>query len=466
MKTARLMGASVLVAVMALAAGACGSPGSPSGSSNNEASQVHNDAKANDTAKCRNTVKKPNAEKVTVWAWYPAFGKLVDHFNETHDDLQVCWTSADQSAKAYSRFNTTIKAKSGAPDVIQLEYAVMPQFASGVEKHLVDLSKFGVDKIRSNYTAGAWKDVQLGGSKGVYGVPVDVGPVVMYYRKDIFDKYQVKPPTTWDEYEQAGRELKQKGYTGHIGNWQPNGTLFNYAYYDQNGAKVFKYSANDPENVGIKINSDKVKKVVSFWQKLAKDDIVATDDTDTAEWNKKNVDGSYATIIHASWLVGYLNGVSGVQEGSQWQIAKAPVWDQSDPDVNCGGSGMAVTDQAKHTEAAAKVAMELFGDDAAQDIAVNDSGLYPTWTKKLSSTAFLDRQEPFFGNQKINKIIAPVAQGYKGYQFLPFQTYANDEQTKTLSAILRDGKNVSTSLDSLQQTLSDYAKQQGFKVSQ
>lgn len=68
MKTARLMGASVLVAVMALAAGACGSPGSPSGSSNNEASQVHNDAKANDTAKCRNTVKKPNAEKVTVWA--------------------------------------------------------------------------------------------------------------------------------------------------------------------------------------------------------------------------------------------------------------------------------------------------------------------------------------------------------------------------------------------------------------
>ena len=181
MRKLRLIGASALVAVMALSAGACGSPGAPSGSGDDGSKQVHSDAKANDSAKCRNTVKKPKAEKVTVWAWYPEFGKLVDHFNETHDDLQVCWTSADQSAKAYSRFNTTIKAKSGAPDVIQLEYAVMPQFASGVEKHLVDLTKFGINKVKSDYTAGAWKDVQLGGRQGVYGVPVDVGPVVMYY---------------------------------------------------------------------------------------------------------------------------------------------------------------------------------------------------------------------------------------------------------------------------------------------
>lgn len=181
MRKLRLIGASALVAVMALFVGACGSPGEPSGSGDDGSKQVHSDAKANDSAKCRNTVKKPKAEKVTVWAWYPEFGKLVDHFNETHDDLQVCWTSADQSAKAYSRFNTTIKAKSGAPDVIQLEYAVMPQFASGVEKHLVDLTKFGINKVKSDYTAGAWKDVQLGGRQGVYGVPVDVGPVVMYY---------------------------------------------------------------------------------------------------------------------------------------------------------------------------------------------------------------------------------------------------------------------------------------------
>ncbi|MDF7640195.1 extracellular solute-binding protein [Bifidobacterium sp. ESL0784] len=449
----------VLAGAMALSVGACGS-----GSDNGGSKTAGSDAHANDSAKCINKVKNPKAEKVTLWSWYPQVEKLIDHFNDTHNDVQVCWTSSDQSAKAYSRFSTAIKAKSGAADIVQLEYAMMPQYASGVEKHLVDLNKYGVSKIKDNYTPGAWKDVQLGGNKSVYGVPVDVGPVVMYYRKDIFDKYGVQLPTTWDEYEKAGLELKAKGYQGHIGNWQPNGTLFNYAYYDQAGGKVFKYSANDPEKVGIDVNSASVKKVVTFWQKMAKEGIVATDDTDTAAWNKKNVDGSYATIIHASWMVGYLNGLSGVQDGSIWQVAKAPGWTANDPAINCGGSALTVTDQAKDTKQAAKVAMEFFGDDQAQDIAVNDSGLYPTWQKKLKSQAFLDRGEKFFNNQKINTIIAPVAQNYKGYQFLPFQTYANDEQTKTLAAILRDGANVDTKLDAWEKTLSTYAKQQGFTV--
>ncbi|KFF30751.1 ABC transporter substrate-binding protein [Bifidobacterium bombi] len=453
---------TVLVsATMVMGVSGCGQPGAPSGGSSGSAA-VHTDTKANDDAKCRNTVKYPKAEKVTLWSWYPQVGKLIDHFNESHKDVQVCWTSGDQSAKAYSRFNTAIKAKSGAADIVQLEYAVMPQFASGVEKHLVDLTQFGANKIKNDYTPGSWKDVQLGGDKGVYGVPVDVGPVVMYYRKDIFDKYGVNVPTTWAEYEQAGRELKAKGYQGHIGNWQPNGTLFNYAYYAQKGAQVFKYSANDPEKVGINFNSSEVKDVVSFWQKLAKDDIVSTDDTDTAEWNKKNVDGSYATIIHASWMVGYLSGLSGVQDGSHWQVAKAPVWKEGDPAINCGGSALAVTDQAKDTKLAAKVAMDFFADDGAQQIAVNDSGLYPTWKKKLNDPEFMNRREKFFDDQKINEIVAPVAKAYTGYQFVPFQTYANDEQTKTLSAILRDGKDVGGELDALQKTLTDYAKQQGF----
>jgi multiple sugar transport system substrate-binding protein len=455
--------ALAVAGIMVLSVGACGQPGAPT-SAGNGSQTVNNDATANDDAKCINTVKYPNAEKVTLWSWYPQVEKLVDHFNGTHKDVQVCWTSSDQSAKAYSRLSTTIKAGSGAADIVQLEYAVMPQYASGVEKHLVDLTKFGAAKIKSDYTSGAWKDVQLGGDQGVYGIPVDVGPVVMYYRKDIFDKYGVQIPTTWEEYEKAGQELKSKGYEGHIGNWQPNGTLFNYAYYDQNGGDVFKYSANDPEKVGVDINSEQVKTVVSFWQKLAQEDVVATDDTDTAEWNKKNVDGSYATIIHASWMVGYLNGLSGVQEGSVWQVAQAPVWSESDPAVNCGGSALAVTDQAKHTELAAKVAMEFFGDDEAQELAVTESGLYPTWKKKLESQEFLDREEEFFDGQQINQIIAPVAGAYEGYQFLPFQTYANDEQTKTLSSILRDGTDVSTGLDSLQKTLTTYASQQGFTV--
>ena len=33
----------------------------------------------------------------------------------------------------------------------------------------------------------------------------------MIYRKDIFDKYGITPPTTWDEYAAAAQKLKDAG---------------------------------------------------------------------------------------------------------------------------------------------------------------------------------------------------------------------------------------------------------------
>ena len=169
-------------------------------------------------------------------------------------------------------------------------------------------------------------------------------------------------------------------------------------------------------------------------------------------------------MVNASWLIGYVKGVSGAQEGAVWQVTDAPKWDDSTPMVNQGGSTLAVTDQAKHTEAAAKVAIGLWDSDKNQEVAVKDSGNFPVMNSKLESDDFINYEEPFLNNQKVNDVLAPIAQGYKGYSFLPFQTYAYDEQTKAFTKIVRDGADVSSTMTDLQKTLEDYAGQQGFTV--
>lgn len=456
-KVTRIM-AALAAGAMALTIGACG------GSSNNGAAES-NDAHANDSAKCTNKVKKDGVEKVTVWAWYPSMDKVVDQFNEKHDDVQVCWINGGQGGQEYTKFNTAIKAKSGAPDVIQLEYEAIPQFVAGQEKHLVDLVKYGVNDIKSEYTEGAWRDVTVGGGDSVYAVPSDAGPFVMMYRKDIFDKYGVKVPTTWAEYEEAGKQLRAKGYEGHIGNYQPNGTAFNIAFFAQKNEHVYKYSSEDPTKVGIDFEGKGTKEVMEYWQKLAKEGVVSTDDSFTAEWNKKIMDGSYASAINAAWLVGYMKGISGASDGAEWRMAPAPVWDDSTPMVNQGGSAFAVTDQAKHTEKAAYVAMNLFRDDASWKIGIEDMGNFPTWKQALESDSFKNREDDFFDGQKVNEeVTIPTANGYKGYDFLPFQTYAYDEQTKAFTNIVRKGADAGSTLKALDQKLSDYAKQQGYTV--
>ena len=74
--------AVLAAAAMTVSIAACGG-----GSNSGGAAAVHTDKTANDNAECQNTIKKKGVQKVTVWAWYPAIEKVVDQYNETHDDL-------------------------------------------------------------------------------------------------------------------------------------------------------------------------------------------------------------------------------------------------------------------------------------------------------------------------------------------------------------------------------------------
>jgi multiple sugar transport system substrate-binding protein len=448
---------AALAVTMSLAA--CGG-----GSSSGEAS-ASSDKHANDSASCTNKVVHPNAEKVTVWAWYPSFEKIVDHFNKTHSSVQVCWNNGGQGGAEYTHFQNTIKAGKGAPDIIQLEYEAMPQFLAGQKKYLVDLGKYGFNSYKSDFTDGAWNSVTFGSSSSVYAVPVDAGPFVMYVNQSVFDKYGVKVPTTWKEFEQAGKDLKAKGYEGRLTNWQTDGTAVNIALFAQKNAKVYKYSATDPTKVGINFNQKAVKDVLSYWQNLAKEGLIDTADQSSTDTMKKFGSGLYATYVQASWFMGYyVKGAFKTPESSPFKIYAAPKWNDSTPDVNQGGSAFAVTYQAKDTSVAAKVARELYGDDYSRNSGVTDGGLFPTWTKTLSSSSFINQTYPYLGNEKANKVIAPVAKGWKGDQFLPFQTYAYDAQQKAFAGIVKSGKSVDSSVSSLTSSLQSYAKQQGFTV--
>ena len=106
---------------------------------------------------CTNKIVAKSAPVVSVWAWYPNMAKVVDNFNNAHTDVQVCWTVAGQGAPEYAKFQTAISAGKGAPDVIMLEADQLTGFE--IQKALVDLSKYGANDVKKNFSDGAWKDV-------------------------------------------------------------------------------------------------------------------------------------------------------------------------------------------------------------------------------------------------------------------------------------------------------------------
>ncbi|WP_022889543.1 ABC transporter substrate-binding protein [Agromyces italicus] len=413
-------------------------------------------------ASCTNEIVNADATQVDVWAWYPEFEAVVDLFNETHEDVQVCWTNAGQGNDEYTKFSTALEAGSGAPDVIQLESEVISSFS--IRDGLVDLADYGASDVQGDYTEGAWKDVSSGDA--VYAIPVDGGPMGMLYRQDILDEHGIAAPTTWDEFAAAAQALKDAGAPGVLADFPTNGRAYNQALFAQAGSVPFDYDNANPTKIGIDVNDEGSKKVLAYWNDLVEKGLVATDDAFTADYNTKLVDGSYAIYVAAAWGPGYLGGLSDADSDAEWRAAPVPQWDAANPvQINWGGSAFSVTSQAKDKEAAALVAKEIFGTEEAWKLGIEQAALFPLWKPILDSDYFRDLEYPFFGGQQINKdVFLEAAGGYTGFTFSPFQNYAYDQLTEQLFAMVEGEKDSATALDDLQISLEKYATEQGFTL--
>ena len=412
---------------------------------------------------CTNKIVNKSAPAVSVWAWYPNMAKVVDNFNNSHKDVQVCWTVAGQGAPEYAKFQTAIAAGKGAPDVIMLEADQLTGFE--IQQAIVDLSKYGANDLKKNFSEGAWKDVSQGSA--VYAIPVDGGPMAMIYRKDIFDKYGItKPPTTWAEYETDAQKVKDAGgpLFGDLGSNVPAALT---ALMAQKGAVPFTYDLQDPKKISIKLDDQATKDVLDYWAGLVKKKLVGTADQFTTDYISGVVGGKYATYVSAAWAPGYLTG-AGVGKGSEkgsFAVASLPQWDPSNPAVNWGGSAISVTSQATDAKLAAEVAKGLYADDASLTDGWKTQTIFPLNLGVLKSDAFINNKVEFFNGQTANKgVYIPAENNYKGFNYSPFSVYYYAQLQAAVVKINAGKTTGAQAATDLQNTMVKYAKSQGFTV--
>ncbi|MBW9094392.1 extracellular solute-binding protein [Microbacterium jejuense] len=453
MKTKPVLAAITMLAV-AGALAACTAGGGGNG-----------DGGGSDASNCTNKIKNPDAPVVTLWAWYPNAETVVDNFNEANDDVQVCWTNAGAGGDAYDKFQTAISAGSGAPDVMMVEADRIASFQA--QDALVDLRDLGYEDVKDNFSDGAWKDVSVG--DGIYGAPIDGGPMGMIYRTDVFDKYGITPPTTWTEFEATAQQVKDAGgpvFASFAANQPAEVTALMY----QNGAEPFTYDPADEGEIGINLNSDEVKEVLDYWDGLVEKGLVGTEDQFTPEYIAAVINGDYATYLSAAWAPGYLQG-AGVGEGADagvWATAPMPQWDPNNPiAINWGGSAFSVSSQAKDPELAAKVAFGVYADQASLDEGWQQQIIFPLNVDVLDSPEFQDYEVPFFNGQQANKeVYVPAANAYKGMTYTPLGQYYYSALTKQIAAINDGSATGSEAADALQADVVAYAEEQGFTVTQ
>ncbi|WP_419155738.1 extracellular solute-binding protein [Streptomyces longwoodensis] len=88
---------------------------------------------------------------------------------------------------------------------MQAEYQALPTLVSN--DALADISR-DVGDAKGKFAEGVWQPSDARHRRDLRG-PQDIGPMMFYYRADLFEKYGLTVPTTWDEFAATARKLKE-----------------------------------------------------------------------------------------------------------------------------------------------------------------------------------------------------------------------------------------------------------------
>jgi raffinose/stachyose/melibiose transport system substrate-binding protein len=167
------------------------------------------------TAACTSTGSSGgNGGDVTlsVWSWRPedaaVYRQIFTKFHASHPHVKVDFKP--YKATEYNTILSTGLTQAGGPDVMQLRsYGLVQPLIQAGDLVALDGKVAGL----SNFDTTA-----LDGARGkkdgkVYGVPLEMSTFQIYYNKDIFAKYQLQPPTTWDQMISSAKTLQGKGVT-------------------------------------------------------------------------------------------------------------------------------------------------------------------------------------------------------------------------------------------------------------
>jgi multiple sugar transport system substrate-binding protein len=395
--------------------------------------------------------------EITYWSWTPSAEAQAEAFMAEYPEVTVNVVNAGTNTDQYTRLQNALLAGSGAPDVVQIEYYAFPQFA--LTEGLLDLAPYGFGDLEGDYTASTWNSVISGDA--IYGLPQDSGPMAMFYNEAVFEEFGLTVPTTWDEYIATAEQLTEADPSRHITN-DTGDAGFATSMIWQAGGQPFTAEGTD---VTIDLSDEGSQLWADTWNELSQNDLLADTPSWSDEWFQGLGNGTIATLIIGAWMPG--NFEASVPNGAgQWRVAPMPTYDGTPVSAENGGGGQAVTSQSENPALAAAFLRWLNNDQASIDIFA-ESGGFPSTTADLESEEFLGYESEYFGGQQINEVLVQAAADVReGWQYLPFQVYANSVFGDTVGQAYASRGDLNEGLLSWQDQLVSYGNEQGFAVNE
>jgi multiple sugar transport system substrate-binding protein len=285
----------------------------------------------------------------------------------------------------------------------------------------------------------------------------------MFYRADLFKKYNIPVPETWDQYADAAQKLHQADSNAYITDFPPKETGQFAGLVWQAGSRWFRINGQSWQ---VGINDPAAKKVADYWQGLLSKNLVTTDPDFEQGWYNNLQTGRNATWISAVWGANTIL-TNAAKTSGEWKVAPMPQWSAGQKVAgNWGGSTTAVFKDSKHPKEAAQFAQWLNTDPTSVKNYIEGAQLYPALQSALNTPAS-DAAKKFYGGQDINELFRTASQQVDvNFQWGPTMNDVFTSMGDQFSTATSGKQTLSTALDNVQNSTVQNMKKQGFSVSQ
>lgn len=393
--------------------------------------------------------------QLTYWAGITGAEGMTELWNEQNPNIQVEWVDPGISnLELPSRMINAVRG-GDAPDVTSIPTLALPQLIlAGVP---ADITEYVAD-AEDAFPPGVWGMNEFAGE--VYGMSLDVGPMMLLYRADRFEELGLTPPETWEEFAELSEQVRDTEPGTYLSTFDPGLFHFLAGHAMQAGGQWWSFE-DDQWDVGFA--DDPSLEVAAYWDDLIERDLVAVGATTQPEWAFAINEGTILSFPSAVWAAGTLLSIAPDTAGL-WEGAPIPEWNAGDPAVGqMGGSSSIVTSSSDHPAEAAEFVKWMTAEGSALWNEVGSTA-FPAAEAGQENFATLDPPPLVEGQEDYYQVAVDAANDVVMVDWGPNTISAITIYIDEMNRAVSEGSTIQDALRSIEEAVRADLIESGFSV--
>ncbi|WP_462422020.1 ABC transporter substrate-binding protein [Salinicoccus sp. Marseille-QA3877] len=367
--------------------------------------------------------------ELTMWYWGDESEEIEQKVNEQFENIEFQVQKQPSGEDYKTRLQTTLAGGGEGPDIVAMD-SWITDFLPNHDMFL-NLNDYGAEELGDTYLD--WK-IEMAttetedGEEKLIALPIDVGPVGLFYRADLFEEAGLpsEPDEVaaelqdWEDYLEASRILAEetgaKMYTADELYRNITGQT-EELYFNEDGVFI----ADQPH----------IKNAFDTAVQAYQEDITIVSESGSEKRAMMNT-SDVGSLIHATWFTGDVVD-SAADHAGKWRVAFPP-----GGGGNQGGSFLGVLESTEHPEEAYEVIEWVLNPENQLESQVNH-GLFPS-TPEVYDAPEMQEEVDFFGDQVINEVFAQSAEDVNIVHRTEDDTFVEASILEQLQLVINENK--------------------------